>query len=248
MAPHSSRPPRLPVRRHHVTESPGPHTEVLTRKQVLDTALAMIDAEGVEALSMRRLGQALHRDPMRLYRHLESKAALLDAVTELVLDEFTVPPVEGRDWEEALRAAARRFRMIALAHPRMVPLLVTRPLATPLGLRPPGTLKSVEGLLELFIGAGFSESGALHAYRLFNGLLQGHALTEVQEFVNDPEETDATLRLGLHLLPRKDFPRIRALATALATYDGALELEEGLDIILMGLRTELHAQADHPQK
>jgi AcrR family transcriptional regulator len=215
----------------------------LTRQEVLATALRLIDADGVEALSMRRIGKALDRDPMRLYRYAPSKDALLDGVVELVLEELQVPAVEGGEWEEALRRTARTFRGIALAHPYVVPLLVTRPLATPLALRPLGTLRPLEGLLELFIGAGFDQRGALHAYRLYTGFLQGHVLNELQERVHDPEETDDLLRLGLHRLPAREFPRLRSLAAELAAYDGREELEEGLDVVLGGLRRQLDDNA-----
>jgi AcrR family transcriptional regulator len=212
---------------------------VLSRQDVLATALRLIDADGVEALSMRRMGKALGRDPMRLYRFASSKDELLDGVVELVLGELKVHAVDAGNWEEALRRTAHAFREIALAHPHVVPLLVTRPLATPLALRPRGTLRPLEDLLELFIGAGFDEHGALHAYRLYMGFLQGHVLNELQERVHDPEETDDLLRLGLHRLPAKEFPRLRSLAAELASYDGFQELEEGLDVVLGGLRRQL---------
>ena len=237
---------RGPSRRHGRPSSATPtpaDRAPLTRERVLRTALAIVDADGVDALSMRRLANELQRDPMSLYRHAASKAALLDAVTELVLDDLVVPEVDGSDWESALRATAESFRSVALAHPRMVPLLVTRPLATPLGLRPAGTLRALEEILDLFVAAGFSPADALHAYRLFIGFLQGHALNEVQELVENPEETDDLLRLGLHHLPLRDFPRIRALATDLADYDGQLELDQGLDIILGGLRAQIAGRA-----
>ena len=80
----------------------------------------------------------------------------------------------------------------------MVPLLVTRPLSTPLGLRPPGTLRLLERILEVLIGAGFPPVEALHAARAYIGFLYGHVLTELQELVADPQETDDLLRLGLH--------------------------------------------------
>jgi AcrR family transcriptional regulator len=211
----------------------------LTRHEVLAAALRLIDADGVEALSMRRLGKELDRDPMRLYRFAASKEELLDGVVELVLDELRVQAVDDADWEEILRRTARAFREIALAHPHVVPLLVTRPLATPLALRPIGTLRPLEELLELFVGAGFDAKGALHAYRLYMGFLQGHVLNELQERVHDPEETDDLLRLGLHRLPAREFPRLRSLAGELATYDGRQELEEGLEIVLGGLRRQL---------
>ena len=212
----------------------------LTRQDVLATALRLIDEDGVDALTMRRLGRALDRDPMRLYRFAASKGELLDGVVELVLEELEVPssaPAQG--WSEVLRATAHRYRRIALRHPHIVPLLVTRPLATPLGLRPVGTLRPLEALLELLVSAGFEPHGALHAYRLYMGFLQGHVLTELQERVHDPDETDALLRLGLYRLPPREFPRLRSLATALAEFDGAQELDEGLDIVLGGLGRQL---------
>jgi AcrR family transcriptional regulator len=213
----------------------------LARAQVLTAALALIDAEGVEALSMRRLGKALDRDPMRLYRYAASKDALLDGVVEVVLSELDVSPTDNGDWEGVLRRGAHAFRALALAHPHVVPLLVTRPLATPLAMRPLGTLRPLENLLELFIGAGFDNRGALHAYRLYIGFLYGHVLNELQENVQNPDESDELLRLGLYRLPVREFPRLRALAGELAAYDGERELDEGLDVILAGLRGHLEA-------
>ena len=108
----------------------------ITRDAVLAAALEIIDRDGADALSMRRLARALHRDPMILYRHAPSKAALLNGVAETVLAQLHVDSADP-DWAGQLREVARRFRALALAHPHVVPLIVTRPLATPLGLRPP---------------------------------------------------------------------------------------------------------------
>ena len=210
----------------------------ITRELVLATALEMIDRDGVDALSMRRLGAALDRDPMILYRHASGKAALLDGVVETVLAELCVDPADP-DWTGPLRAVARDYRALALAHPNVVPLLVTRPLATPLALRPPGTLRPLEDLLALLTGAGFSGTDALHIYRAFFGFLNGHVLNELQELVENPDETDDLLRLGMHRLPLTEFPLLRGLAHALASYDGAAELERGLDILIIGLVTTL---------
>jgi AcrR family transcriptional regulator len=225
------------------TGAPVGRRSPLRREHVLATALRLIDADGVEALSMRRMGRALDRDPMRLYRFASSKDELLDGVVELVLGELRVRTAEAGNWEDVLRRTAHAYRGIALAHPHVVPLLVTRPLATPLALRPLGTLRPLEELLELLIGAGFDDRGALHAYRLYMGFLQGHVLNELQERVYDPEETDDLLRLGLHRLPAKEFPRLRSLAAELAAYDGFQELEEGLDVVIGGLRRQLEARS-----
>jgi AcrR family transcriptional regulator len=210
----------------------------LSRELVLAKALEVVDADGLDALTMRRLGQELGRDPMSLYRYAENRATLLDGVTELVLNELTIHP-QDPDWKAQLRQIAHDFRGLALQHPNVVPLLVTRPLSTPLGLRPLGTLRPLEQILSLLIGAGLSPADALHVYRAYYGFLYGHILNELQEFVVDPEENEALLRLGLHRLPAKEFPRLRALAPALAEYNGGAELDQGVTILLSGLEAQL---------
>jgi AcrR family transcriptional regulator len=222
-------------------------TGKITREMMLAAALEIIDRDGADGLTMRRLARALDRDPMILYRHAPNKAALLDGVAETVLTQLEVDSADP-DWNAQLRAIARRYRQLALAHPHVVPLLVTRPLATPLALRPPGTLRPLEDILALLTHAGFSGPDALHIYRALFGFLHGHVLNELQELVDNPDETDDLLRLGLYRLPITQFPLLRGLASALACYDGAAELERGLDILLAGLTTTLPSpnQASSP--
>lgn len=210
----------------------------ITRRAVLACALAIIDRDGVDALSMRRLGEAVGRDPMVLYRHVPNKAAVLDGVVEMVFDQLSVD-TSSPDWAEALRALAHDFRDLARTHPNMVPLLVTRPLATPLGMRPQGILRHLEDVLALLTRAGFGGVNALHVYRALFGFLYGHVLTELQEIVERPDETDHVLRLGLYRLPVGEFPHLRSLAPTWAAYDGLAELDRGLDILLSGLAAEL---------
>src|ERR1022692_4908852 len=227
-------------RQHRGAAVPGDTTErcpAMTRPP----ADRIIDRDGADGLSMRRLARALDRDPMILYRHAPNKAALLDGVAETVLAQLKVDSADP-DWAAQLRAVARDYRALALAHPHVVPLLVTRPLATPLGLRPHGTLRPLEDILTLLTRAGYSGPDALHIYRALFGFLHGHVLNELQELVEKPEETDDLLRLGLHRLPISEFPLLRSLAPALASYDGAAELESGLDILLTGLTTTLTPQ------
>lgn len=213
----------------------------LSRDLVLSTALALVDAEGLDALTMRRLGQELQRDPMSLYRYAANRAALLDGVAETVLNELAIFPNDP-DWQAQLRRIAHDLRLLALRHPNVVPLLVTRPLSTPLGMRPLGTLRPLEQILALLIEAGFAPANALHVYRAYYGFLYGHILNELQEYIVDPEENEAILRLGLHRLPAKDFPHLRTLGPVLAEYDGAAELDQGLSILLTGLASQLSPQ------
>src|SRR6202163_3185133 len=214
-----------------------PNYGQLTRSIILQTALSIVDRDGVDRLSMRRLSVALGRDPVMLYRHVASKAAVLDGVAEIVLAKLSVDNTDP-DWAAQLRTVARAFRQLALAHPNAVPLLVTRPLATPLGQRPPGMLRPLEDVLALLTSAGFAGDDALHIYRVLFGFLYGHILNELQ-VIERPEETDHVLRFGLHRLPITEFPLLRALAPALASYDGAAELDRGLDVLLPRLTATL---------
>jgi AcrR family transcriptional regulator len=220
----------------------GGRRQRITRETILTAALEIIDQEGVEGLSIRRLGRALDRDPMVLYRYVPHKADLLDGIAEVVLAKLRVDTAAG-DWRSQLRVVARDFRQLALDHPRVVPLLVTRPLSTPLALRPLGTLRPLEAILTLLTRAAFQPAEALDIYRSFFGFLHGHVLTELQEVVERPDEIDDVLRLGLHRLPLREFPLLRGLAPVLASYDGAAELERGLDILLAGLRSNLRPDA-----
>ena len=83
---------------------------------------------------------------------------------------------------------------------------------------------------------------ALHVYRAYYGFLYGHILNELQEYIVDPDENEAILRLGLHRLPVKSFPHLRALGPVLADYDGEAELDQGLSILLSGLAGQLAPQ------
>jgi AcrR family transcriptional regulator len=221
----------------------GRNNAQLTRPLILQAALAIVDRDGVDRLSMRRLSDAVGRDPVMIYRHVANKAAVLDGVAEIVLAQLPVDTADP-DWAGQLRTIARAFRQLALAHPNVVPLLVTRPLATPLGQRPPGMLRPLEDVLALLTYAGFTGDDALHIYRLLFGFLYGHILNESQEVNQRPEETDHVLRFGLHRLAITEFPFLRALAPALAAYDGAAELDRFLDLLLPGLTATL----THPHR
>jgi AcrR family transcriptional regulator len=143
-------------------EPSGRSRPAISTDRIAAAALQIVDTEGSQALTMRRLGHALDRKVMTLYRYVPSKDALLDGVVARVLTGLVINPAAA-DWRQELRDLATSFRALALAHPHTVPLLVTRPLTSPLGQRPPATLRSLEDFLELLIRAGFSPARALHA-------------------------------------------------------------------------------------
>ena len=206
---------------------------------MIATALRLVDTEGLDALSRRRLARELGRDAMTLYRYAPDQAALLDGIVELVFDELELPD-DGQNWQTQLRRSAHAFRQLALAHPHVVTLLLTRPATTPLGLRPLATLRPLEHFLELLTHAGFSASEALRINRAYVGLLYGHILAELHDVVINPDETDDLLRLGLNRLPPREFPLLRSLAPDLASFDGAAELDHGLDLLIAGLTAHKH--------
>lgn len=104
----------------------------LSREIVLSAALALVDAEGLDALTMRRLGQERGRDPMGLYLYAANRAALLDCVAELVLNKMPITP-EDPDWQAYLRRIDHDLRFLALRHPNVV-----SPFRDPPPLRGPG--------------------------------------------------------------------------------------------------------------
>ncbi|MCA9617858.1 MAG: TetR family transcriptional regulator [Myxococcales bacterium] len=116
----------------------------LDRGQVLQAALAMVDRDGLEGLSMRRLGEALGVEAMSLYRHVANKDEVLDGVHEAVLSSVVWPRRTGR-WQADLVAAAWALREALRRHPHARPLFATRPATTPASL---GYLEHALGLLE----------------------------------------------------------------------------------------------------
>lgn len=100
-------------------------------------------------------------------------------------------------------------------------------------------LRPLEDILALLTSAGFTGGDALHIYRLLFGYLYGHVLNELQELVERPEETDHVLRYGLHRLAITEFSQLRGLAPALASYDGAAELDRFLDLLFTGLTASI---------
>src|SRR5437870_5886259 len=92
---------------------PRPH---LSRKRILRAALQVMDQEGLEAVTMRRLGRELGVEAMSLYNHVKDKEAILEGILEVVMAEFEFPEETG-DWEADVRAGARAWRRLMIAHP-----------------------------------------------------------------------------------------------------------------------------------
>ncbi|GAA4890359.1 TetR/AcrR family transcriptional regulator [Streptomyces coeruleoprunus] len=230
--------------------SPGAGRARLSRERVLRAALAVADGEGLPAVSMRRVAEELGVETMALYRYTPSKDDLLDGLVEtlfLELEERLAdaghPAVAGptpghlarTDLRRALHGLASEMYRVAEAHPNVVSLCATRPLTVPLTRRPPAVLRVHERLLTLLHAAGVEERAALRTYRAFISWVLGYIVIDLREVVDDPDEPDPAFRLGLHRLPAKDFPMLRAAGPRLAERGHEEQLTAGVDALLNGL-------------
>jgi TetR/AcrR family tetracycline transcriptional repressor len=197
----------------------------LNRRRVLEAAVRFVDREGLEALSMRKLGAELGVEAMSLYNHVPNKNALLDGMVEVLLGELRIPP-ENHSWEERIREGWRSFRRLAYEHPNVFPLFVTRP---------PNTMDGI-WLIEEFVKtlrkAGFGPETALHAFRTLSSYTFGYAMSEIRGFALEPGGS----RPGAQSLPLEEFPHISELKPYLQAVDHDAEFEFGLDRIFAGLR------------
>ena len=201
----------------------------LTRERVLRAAIALADRDGVDAVSMRRLGAELGVEAMSLYNHVPNKAALLDGIVETVLNDIDLPK-DISDWEACLREMAQSYRKVAMEHPNIVPLVATRPFNTVASLRP------VEVGFEIFKEAGFDPESALHAFRTLAGFVTGYTLAETGTFFGEAKGEDL---LTLEDVPPDDFPRLREVGAYLETTDHDAEFDFAIDVLITGLQTKL---------
>ncbi|MFC8453366.1 TetR/AcrR family transcriptional regulator [Kitasatospora sp. NPDC057223] len=207
----------------------------LTRELVLVTALALVDRNGLGALTMRGLAAELGVEPMAVYRYAPGKDALLDGLIEVLLGEVEAALAAGPrhgGWRQQLHEGARAVYRAALAHPQVVPLLATRPLAVPLARRSAAVLRLNERILTLLGRAGLDDRTTLALYRAMLAWLLGYLLVELRAMVVDPDEEEPAIRLGLHHLPSREYPRLRALAPAMADHDAEAEIAAGLDALI----------------
>lgn len=155
----------------------------LSQESILDAAIGLIDSEGLASLSMRRLGTALGVEAMALYRYVVNRDGLIDGVVERVVEQMYADPLvllqPGDSWRDYLRRVAGGVRRIALAHPRLFPLIATRPPSAP-WVRPPlRSLGWVDSFLTGLQARGFSDEDVVYVYRAFTSFLLGHLLLEV---------------------------------------------------------------------
>jgi AcrR family transcriptional regulator len=201
----------------------------LTRERVLKAAVRLADREGIEAVSMRRLGSELGIEAMSLYTHVRDKDDLLDGMLELVISE--IPIHHGTDWKDSLRATVLGARSVVLRHPWAPRVIETRNDPGPSGLR---YYDSVMGILR---EGGFSLEMTHHAIHLFGSRLLGFT----QDLFDDSPDVSPEAMRAMAAAVADSHPYVAEMALG-ATHDGALggcdddiEFAFGLDLILDGL-------------
>jgi AcrR family transcriptional regulator len=156
-----------------------------------------VDEEGIGAATMRAVSERLGVRSMSLYRYVQDRDELFDAVVERIVNELAddpevqMRPVEG--WRPYLTAMAHGVRRYALAHPHAFPLVATRSPTAPWIIPPIRSLRWVEAMLTGLLEVGFSDEQVLFTYRTFNGFLLGHLLLETGAItLRDPKPGDGS--------------------------------------------------------
>jgi TetR/AcrR family transcriptional regulator, tetracycline repressor protein len=173
----------------------------LSGERIVDTTLALIDEQGLGAASMRAVASRLGVRAMSLYKHVESRDALFDAVVDRVVNELgDDPDVEShpvQGWRPYLEAMAHGVRRYARAHPHAFPLVATRPPSAPWINPPLRSVRWVEALLASLAGEGFTDEQLLFTYRTFNSFLLGYLLLETSAMaLRDPKSGDGSFATG----------------------------------------------------
>ncbi len=203
----------------------------LSRDRVLRAAVDLADQSGIDALSMRKLGQALGIEAMSLYNHVANKDDLLDGMVDRVFDQIDVPP-KGMEWKAAMCQRAISARDVLARHPWAIGLMESR-------MRPgPATLRHHDAVIGCLREAGFSVAMAAHAYSLLDSYIYGFALQQAHLPFRTPEETAEMADAFLRQFPTEAYPHLAELTIEHVLqpgYDYADEYVFGLDLILDGL-------------
>lgn len=201
----------------------------LTRQRVLETALSLIDREGLEGFSMRKLGAMLGVEAMSLYNHVESKRALFDGVIEWLIVQAPSPEHHDGTPREELWAFAHAFRDVLRAHPRVLPLVATSPLRTP------ATLAILDHLLATLHRAQITGVQAIYAFQCLVGFIVGHTWIEIGTPPVADLERGPNGPTMWQQFPAASYPTLHALLPEIAQWNPDREFDFGLQALFQSL-------------
>lgn len=202
----------------------------LNRDRVLLAAISLVDQDGIESLSMRKLGQALGVEAMSLYNHVASKDEILDGIADHVLSEIDLPAMNA-DWEEAIWRCGISAHDTLAAHPWACTLIMSIPRLLPARLR------YIDAVLGCLREAGFSPAAAYHGYHALDSHILGFTLWEAGHAVG--EDNAADVMAYVPRLAQDGYPYLAEHAAQHLAGIGPEEegeFEFGLRLIVDGLK------------
>jgi AcrR family transcriptional regulator len=207
--------------------------EPLTRARVIEAALRVMDQEGLEAVSMRRVAREVGVEAMSLYHHVEDKEDLLDGICELVMAEFDFPE-RVDDWAENCRRGARAWRRLLQAHPAVMRLFAEQrgPVRSIDSMRP------MEFALEILRGAGLSDRDTAQAFHAFGGYIQGFVMMELGSIAGGSDEEHMKMHAELAAAMPGEFPALQAVSKYFADCEPDEQFEFGLELLIRGLEAK----------
>jgi len=209
--------------------------KALSRERILEKSLALADADGIDSLSMRKLGSSLGFEAMSLYNHVANKDDLLDGMLDIVLAEMEAPqPGAGL---AGIREAAISAHASLKRHPWAAGLLMA-----PARVRP-ARLEFMNALLGALRDAGFSPETTYHAYHVIDAHIIGFSLWQATHDFALPDEITDDLQAFLdRMLPQERYPDLHAHGMQHlepGPYQDVSAFEYGLDLLLASLEQKL---------
>jgi AcrR family transcriptional regulator len=204
----------------------------LSRERVLRAAINLADREGIDSLSMRKLGHEVGVEAMSLYNHVRNKDDILNGMVDVVFSEIDLPS-NGEDWSTAMRRRAISARQALLRHPWAIGLMESR-------VQPgQATLRHHDSVLRNLRNAGFSIVMAAHAYSVLDSYIYGFTLNELTLPFDTSEQVAEGAANILRDAPTNEYPYLAEMAIEHAMkpdYNYGDEFEFGLNLILEGLK------------
>lgn len=216
----------------------APGTRVrLSRERVIEAAVRLADAGGLDALTMRRLGEELNVEAMSIYNHVANKEDLINGMADAVFGEIELPS-HSDDWKTAIRKRSISFREVLARHPWATTVRDS-------GANPgAATLRHHDRVIGTFRNGGFSVATAAHAFSAVDSYIYGFAMQEKSLPFTTPEEVAAMAEIMLAQLPRSEYPYLAELTADYVLKPGYFYGDEflvGLDLILDGLEAMRNA-------
>jgi TetR/AcrR family tetracycline transcriptional repressor len=207
--------------------------EPLSRARILQAAMEVADAEGLDALSMRRIASELDASPMALYNHVPNKDALLEGLSGQLLLEIDLSVLDSADPPAALRQGYGEFRRVLLRHPNLIPVIERNVVVSVDAMRP------IELALSLLQRLGFSPDEALFAHWALTGFTIGHVVWQISSPLFQGGEIAGHALEHKRMLPVEQFPCLHQALPWLEKCDMDGAFEFGIDCLIKGFEARL---------